>query len=114
MGWLGLLKDAADDVARRPTGVLDPQYATALLMFLSAEDRERFSSHFSEQLKDQVRDLLDYPEGIVERIMTTDFLTFRQDVCAQEAIDRIRALARKNFHSHMCTLQMNRDIWPAP
>ena len=92
-----LLRYAQDDVVSRLTGLLDPQYAASLLMYLSSEDRQRFSSHFSEQLKDQVRDLLDYPEGSVGRIMTTDFLTFRKDVLTQEAIDRIRTLARKNF-----------------
>ena len=120
----GLLKSADDDVVSRLTGLLDPQYAAALLMYLSADDRQRFSSHFSEQLKDQVRDLLDYPEGSVGRIMTTDFLTFRQDVRAQEAIDRIRVLARKHFplsyvyvtdgQGHLAGIMNMRDLMLAP
>ena len=51
----------------------------------------------SEKVKDQIRELLEYLEGSVGRIMTADFLTFYKEASAREAIEKIRDLAQKRL-----------------
>ena len=92
-----LLKDADDLFLREIVSNLEPQFAASILMHLPANARERMTMHVSGQLKDQIRELLEYPEGSVGRIMTTDFLSFDKDLLAHEAIDKIRLLAKKRY-----------------
>lgn len=94
-----LLKDADDDFLHEVTAQLDPQTATSILMRLPQEARERVSKHISDKLKGQVRELLEYPEGSIGRSMTTDFVALKKDMLAEEAIDKIRLLAKKRFPS---------------
>ena len=92
-----LLRDADEaflsEVARR----LDPQWAAAVLMHLGEASQERIAAHLPDKLKESVRELLEYPEGSVGRIMSTEFLSFREDLTAQEAIERIRQLSKKKY-----------------
>jgi Mg/Co/Ni transporter MgtE len=94
-----VLKDVHDLFLGEIVSRLDPQLATSILMHLPADARERMSVNIKGKLKDQIRELLEYPEDSVGRIMTTDFLSFGKDVLAQEAIDKIRMLAKKRFPS---------------
>jgi magnesium transporter len=68
-------------------------------MHMPADARERMTRHLSGKLKDQVRELFEYPEESVGRIMTTDFLSFDKDVLASEAVEKIRLLAKKRYPS---------------
>ena len=92
-----LLKNTDDDFLREIAGHLEPQLATSILMHLPGEARERIAKQLSGKLKGQISELLEYPEGSIGRIMTTDFLTFHKDVLAEEAIEKIRSLAKKRF-----------------
>lgn len=94
-----LLQGADDDFLVEMTSHLEPQLATAILMHLPQDARERMSKHISGKLKGQIQELLDYPEGSIGRTMTTDFIALKKFKTAEEAIDRIRALARKRFPS---------------
>ena len=68
-------------------------------MRLPLDARERMTKHISEKLKGQIRELLEYPEDSIGRTMTTDFITLKKDNLAEEAIDKIRSLAKKRFPS---------------
>jgi len=92
-----LLKTVDDELLIEIVAHLDPQLVTSILMQLPKDARERVSKHVSAKLKDQVRELLDYPEGSIGRIMTTDFIALRMDNRAEEAIDKIRSVAKKRF-----------------
>lgn len=92
-----LLKDADDLFLREIVSNLDPQFAASILMHLPADARERMTKHVSGKLKEQIRELLEYPEDSIGRIMTTDFLSFDKDVLAHEAIEKIRLLAKKRY-----------------
>ncbi len=94
-----LLKDADDAFLSEMTSHLDPSFATSILMRLPLDARERMTKHISDKLKGQIRELLEYPEGSIGRTMTTDFITLRGDNLAEEAIDKIRSLAKKRFPS---------------
>ncbi len=92
-----LLKDADDLFLREIVSNLDPQFAASILMHLPTAARERMTKHVSGKLKEQIRELLEYPEDSIGRIMTTDFLSFDKDVLAHEAIEKIRLLAKKRY-----------------
>ena len=77
--------------------LFEPQFVASVLMHLPPDARETMAQHISGKLRDQVRELLTYPEESVGRIMTTDFLSFHKDLSAQEAIDKIRAFGQKRF-----------------
>ena len=94
-----LLKDADDQFLNELTQQLDPQFLASLLMRLPQEARERMSKHISRKLKGQIRELMDYPGGSIGRIMTTDFVALKKDNTAEEAIEKIRALAKKQYPS---------------
>jgi len=66
-------------------------------MHLPTDAREHMAQNISGKLRDQIRELLTYPEDSVGRIMTTDFLSFHQELSAQAAIDKIRAFGPKRF-----------------
>ncbi len=92
-----LLKDVDDRFLGDIVSRLDPQLASSILMHLPVDARERMSAQIAGKLKDQIRELLEYPEESVGRIMTTDFLSFDKKVLAQEAIEKIRLLAKKRY-----------------
>lgn len=92
-----LLKDSDDPFMHQIVSNLNPQFAASILMHLPADDRERMTRQVTGKLRDQIREALDYPEGSVGRIMTTDFLSFDKTMLAQEAIEKIRLLAKKRY-----------------
>ena len=94
-----LLKDADDQFLNELTQQLDPQFLASMLMRLPVEARERMSQHISRKLRGQIRELLDYPEGSIGRTMTTDFVALKKGYSAEEAIEKIRALAKKQYPS---------------
>jgi magnesium transporter len=92
-----LLKNVNEAFLRDLTAHLEPQVATSILMHLPADARKKMTTHLSDKLKGQIRELLEYPEGSIGRIMTTDFLTFNKDISAEDAIEKIRLMAKKRF-----------------
>lgn len=92
-----LLKDADEIFLQELTTQLDPWLMSSILMHLPQDDRARMTRHLSGKLKEQIGELLEYPQGSIGRIMTTDFLTFNKSTLAGEAIEKIRLLAKKRF-----------------
>jgi len=94
-----LIKDAEDAFISALASHLEPQLAASILMRLPPEARERMAKHITGKLKGQIRELLEYPEGSIGRIMTTDFIALKMDSRAEEAIEKIRSLAKRGFPS---------------
>ena len=94
-----LLKGADDHMMVEMTSHLDPQFLASIMMLLPQDARERMSKHISGNLKDQIRELLDYPEGSIGRTMTTDFVALKKNNRAEEAIEKIRSLAKRKYPS---------------
>ncbi|MCL4177749.1 MAG: magnesium transporter [Verrucomicrobia bacterium] len=78
-------------------GELDAPLAAAIFMHLSGEARERLLEHLPDRLKRAVQEQLTFPENSVGRLMSTEFLAFRENLTVGETIERIRRLAQKRY-----------------
>jgi magnesium transporter len=90
-----LLERADDAFLQAVLPKLEPQLLTALLMHLPEAQRERLKPYISSAIQAQIRELLEYPQGSVGRVVTTDYLSFDREVAAKDAIAKIRVLSRK-------------------
>ena len=68
----------------------DPDDAVTFIDSLPDNRREKILALLDPERQAAVRELINYPEGTVGRIMTTDFMALAPDATAQGAIDRIR------------------------
>jgi magnesium transporter len=68
----------------------DPDDAVTFIDSLPEERREKILALLDPERRDEVRELISYPEGTVGRIMTTDFMALPPTTTAQGAIDKIR------------------------
>ena len=91
-----LLKSAPPELFTAIVEKLKPDQAAAIVVLLPEETRRVLLERLSETTRRQVQELLTYPENSVGRIMSMDFLAFREDVMAKDAIHRIRTLVNKN------------------
>lgn len=92
-----LLEQTKDEFLQKVLPKFEPQLLTTILMHISAESRARLRQYINGAIEAQVRDLLEYPEGSVGRIVTTDFLSFDKNVIAKDAISKIRSLSRRHL-----------------
>jgi magnesium transporter len=92
-----LLENADVSLFKEALSAMDPQYAATLFMHLSEDARERLLGHIPKKLRSQVKELLTYPEDSMGRLMTTRFLSFHKNVTVNEAIEKIRNLAKRGF-----------------
>jgi magnesium transporter len=68
----------------------DPDEAVTFIDALPEERREQVMALLDPERRDEVRELISYPEGTVGRIMNTDLMALPPTTTAQGAIDRIR------------------------
>lgn len=79
-----------DEKVGRLIARADPDDAVTFIDSVSEDRREKVLSLLDPERQAAVRELINYPEGTVGRIMTTDFMALLPNVTAQGAIDRIR------------------------
>jgi magnesium transporter len=68
----------------------DPDDAVTFVDSLPEARREQVMALLDPEQRDEVRELISYPEGTVGRIMTTDLMALPPTTTAQGAIDKIR------------------------
>ena len=68
----------------------DPDDAVTLIDALPEQRRERIMALLDPERQAAVREIINYPEGTVGRLMTTDFMALPPETTAQGAIDKIR------------------------
>lgn len=100
ISYAATLLDRVDDAFLQGIAPqLEPQFLATILMHFPRESRQRIREHLTGKIEGDIRELLEYPEGSVGRTMTSEFLSFSKTMQAQEAIDKIRSLAKKRFPS---------------
>jgi len=90
------LKDLSPELFRAIVERLDPRQAATIFMGIPTQTRERFLDCLPDRTKQQLQELLTYPENSAGRIMTTDMIAFHTDIKVKDAIQKIRTLANKN------------------
>ena len=73
----------------------EPQAAANLFRALDKELRASVVENMSPERKKTLQEMLAYPEDSAGRLMTTDFIAFRQGIRVREVIARLRALAQR-------------------
>ena len=68
----------------------DPDDAVTFIDSLPEERREHVMGLLDPERRAAVREIINYPEGTVGRLMTTEFMALPPDTTAQGAIDKIR------------------------
>ncbi|HUR70965.1 MAG TPA: magnesium transporter [Candidatus Limnocylindrales bacterium] len=68
----------------------DPDDAVTFIDSLPEDRRERVLALLDPERRAAVREIINYPDGTVGRLMTTDFMALPPDATAQGAIDKIR------------------------
>jgi len=64
--------------------------AADLLDVLEEDKAKKILDEMEKESSEEVRELLEYPDKVVGSIMTTDFMTFREDMTVEETINEIR------------------------
>src|SRR6185503_10031702 len=89
-----LLPDILESIDDEKIGRLivrsDPDDAVTFIDSLPDHRREKILALLDPERQAAVREIINYPEGTVGRIMTTDFMALLPTITAQGAIDRIR------------------------
>jgi magnesium transporter len=89
-----LLPDILDLIDDEKVGRLivraDPDDAVTFIDSLPEDRREHVLALLDPERRAAVREIINYPEGTVGRLMTTDFMALPPDDTAQGAIDKIR------------------------
>jgi magnesium transporter len=94
-----LLGGTDDEAVATVANRIDPKRAASILMQMSPEAIERLLPHLSESLRREVQEQLSYPVDSVGRMMSTQFLAFHDSMSAEDAVNRIRSLARTGMPS---------------
>jgi magnesium transporter len=87
--------------------------AADLLDVLAEEKAIEILDEMEKESSEEVRELLEYPDKVVGSIMTTDFLTFREDMTVEETISEIRREQPEpsNIYSIFVTDKSNRLVY---
>ena len=86
--------------------------AADLLDVLEEDKAIKILDEMEKESSEEVRELLEYPDKVVGSIMTTDFLTFREDMTVEETINEIRKVRPEpsNIYSIFVTDKNNKLV----
>lgn len=76
---------------------LDPQHGASVFIHLPDDIRPVFLEHLSEKFRRSIQELLTYPAESAGRMMSMDFLAFHSELKVRDTVQKIRALAKKQF-----------------
>lgn len=85
-----------NELLEKVSGQVQPHQWAALFGTLPEEERHRIIQTLPEKIKDQVRELFEFPEDSAGQMMRTDFLAFLPHLKVKDAIKKIRSQAKRN------------------
>src|SRR3989338_7708959 len=91
-----LLRDVPPSVFEAVVPRMAPEQAAIILVNLKHDERKTLLDRLPLELKQQIQDLLTYPENSVGRIMLTDFLALHESVKVKDAIQKVRSVANRH------------------
>lgn len=84
----GLSVEKAADVLEK----MPPDEVADILDDLDKEKAEELLSEMEDEAREEVRELMEYPENTVGSLMTTDFLSFNENMTVLQTIEELRKL----------------------
>lgn len=94
-----LLIQLPPDVIDKIIEDLEPQKISDIILSIPDELRKTLLDKTPEKSKKQIQELLTFPEDSAGRFMTRDYVAFRSDTKVKDAINKIRATARRKAPS---------------
>ena len=86
-----LMRSFSVDQLTQTLNQISPDDRTALFEKLPAETLPKYFSLLSDEERKTARDLLQYPEDSIGRLMTPDFISVKEDWTVTQVLDYIRA-----------------------
>ncbi len=75
----------------------EPAASAAVLIRLSAEQRDRWLATLDPQVARELRDMMDYPENSAGQLMDPRVTYIRDDLSVGDALERLRAMKRRRM-----------------
>ena len=94
-----LLGAMPESLSREILGLLLPTEAARILGAMENEQREQTLNTLGPSLGPQLRTLMSYPEETAGRLMDTRLLSFRPDMTAATALERVRGSRRRSLNT---------------
>ena len=98
-----MLSEVPGGLAAELLTALEPSPATALLMRLEDEDRNRLLAALSPGTRKELQRLMAYPAETAGRLMDPQVASFRPEMTAQRALSRLRRNAQKRTYNLFLT-----------
>lgn len=90
-----LLRELPTELFAEIVEGLEPEHCADIFASLSDGDRRLFLERLPGKTRNEVQELLSFPEDSAGRIMSRDFIAFHTNVKVQDAIRRLRLLANR-------------------
>jgi magnesium transporter len=87
----------------------DPSASARILMRLPSKARDRFLNMFGKSKRDELTELLQYPEGSAGSLMDTRYIIIHDDITAKEALQRLRKV-KPRFTRHFFLLDKEENL----
>jgi magnesium transporter len=87
----------------------DPSFSTRILMRLTSGRRDHFLNLLENIKKDELTELLQYPEGSAGSIMDSRFIIIHDDMTAKETLQRLRK-TKPRFTRHFFLLDNEENL----
>lgn len=87
---LAILQDLGEDRAADVLDAMEPDEAADLLSEVAEEDRDRLMDLMEPEGAEEVRELMQWPEGTAGALMNTNFWSLPHTITVGEAITRLR------------------------
>ena len=104
-----VLSHTQESFAKDILTAADPAISARILMRLPSEARDQFLNMFEESKRDELTELLQYPEGSAGSLMDTRFIIIHDDITAKEALQRLRK-TKPRFTRHFFLLDKEENL----
>jgi len=92
-----MIKDLPKHLFQEISGKLDSQQLASIFLCLPKDRQTELLQAMGEKKKQEVQELLTFPEDSAGRLMSSVFLSVYSDIVVKDAVQKIKQLAQKGF-----------------
>lgn len=86
-----------NELLERVSGQVQPHQWAALFGMLPSDEQQRIVGTLPEKIRDEIRELFEFPADSAGQMMKTDFLALLPHLKVKDAIKKIRSQAKRNM-----------------